>query len=205
MRPFLLSIRRSFSKRTVQFTLLDGHRFYLLLSFRSRIYPNALLIVLYDFNKLLSFRPKRVFMELDDLPEYSTRITKDIEYPFCKTKLKALYKPSMLQFHVSRISAKTARVPYRTQERYEILVDKCPTCGKTKKKIEKALRSGKEPSNDEVAKRLREAGLDPSKLKRVNLPSSLSYQQLSEVLHTLLSFQSVPQIHPYQKFPGLTR
>lgn len=104
-------------------------------------------------------------MVLDDLPEYSTRTTIDIECPFCKTKVKALYKPSMLQFHVSRISAKTARVPYRTQERYEILVDKCPTCGKTKKEIEKALRHGKEPSNDEVVKRLREAGLDPSRLK----------------------------------------
>jgi uncharacterized protein (DUF2225 family) len=104
-------------------------------------------------------------MVMDDLPEYSTRIVKEIECPFCKSEIKALFKPSMLQFHVSRISAKTARVPYRTIEKYEILVDKCPKCGKTKKQIEIALRQGKELSNDEIIKRLREAGLNPSKLK----------------------------------------
>ena len=104
-------------------------------------------------------------MVLDDLPEYSTRITQEIECPFCKAKLKVLYKPSMLQFHVSRVAAKTARTPYKTQEKYEILVDKCPNCGKSKKEIEHALTHGKELSREEVLKRLREAGLDPSKLK----------------------------------------
>jgi uncharacterized protein (DUF2225 family) len=104
-------------------------------------------------------------MVLDDVPEYSTRIVKEIECPFCKARIKALYKPSMIQFHVSRISAKTARVPFRTQEKYQILVDKCPSCGRTRKQIEKALSEGKELSNKEVLKRLREAGLDPSRLK----------------------------------------
>ena len=104
-------------------------------------------------------------MFLDDMPEYSTKITKEVECPFCKAKIQVLYKPSMIQFHVSRISAKTARVPYRTKEKYEILVDKCPNCGKSKKEIEKALEKGKEPSNEEIVKRLREAGLDPTKLK----------------------------------------
>lgn len=33
------------------------------------------------------------------------------------------------------------------------------------KEIEKALAKGKEPSNEEIVKRLREAGLDPTKLK----------------------------------------
>ena len=104
-------------------------------------------------------------MVLDELPEYSTQITKEIECPFCKGRIKALYKPSMLQFKVSRISAKTARVPYRTMEKYEILVDKCPNCGKTKKEIERVLKEGKELSNSEVLKRLKEAGLDPARLK----------------------------------------
>jgi DNA-directed RNA polymerase subunit RPC12/RpoP len=104
-------------------------------------------------------------MVLDDIPEYSTKITKEIECPFCKAKISVLYKPAMIQFHVSRIAAKTARVPYRTQERYEILSDKCPNCGKSKKEIEKALAKGKEPSNEEIVRRLREAGLDPTKLK----------------------------------------
>lgn len=104
-------------------------------------------------------------MVSDEYPEYSTQGTREIECPFCKTKIKVLYKPPVLQFHVSRISAKTARVPYRTQEKYEILVDKCPNCGKSKKEIETALKHGKELPNEEILKRLREAGLDPSKLK----------------------------------------
>jgi len=104
-------------------------------------------------------------MILDDYPEYSTQGTREIECPFCKTKLKALYHPSMLQFHVSRISAKTARVPYRSPEKYEILVNKCPNCDKSKREIENALKHGKELPNEEVLKRLKEAGLDPTKLK----------------------------------------
>lgn len=88
-----------------------------------------------------------------------------IECPFCKTKLKTSHKPPILQFHVSRVAAKTARVPYRTQEKYEILVEKCPNCGKSKKDIERTLKYGKELPNEEVLKRLREAGLNPTKLK----------------------------------------
>ncbi|MGD0027876.1 MAG: hypothetical protein ABSC91_02945 [Candidatus Bathyarchaeia archaeon] len=104
-------------------------------------------------------------MVFDEIPDYSTIITEEIECPFCKAKIKALYKPSVLQFHVSRISAKTSRVPFRTQEKYEILVDKCPNCGKTKKEIEKRLKEGKEMTSDEIVKRLREAGLNPSTLR----------------------------------------
>lgn len=104
-------------------------------------------------------------MAFDEIPEYSTRITEEIECPFCKAKIKVLFKPSMLQFKVSRIAAGTKRTPYKTEEKYEILVEKCPRCGKSKKEIEKTLKHGKELNNDEVLKRLREAGLDPSKLK----------------------------------------
>ena len=100
----------------------------------------------------------------DEPPEYSTRITKEIECPFCKEKIKVLYKPSMLQFKVSRVAAKTARVPYRTKEKYEVLVDKCPKCGKTKKQIKKALEEGIPPSHEEVIRRAKEAGL-PLKIK----------------------------------------
>ena len=53
----------------------------------------------------------------------------------------------------------------KSPERYEVLVEKCPNCGKSKKEIEEALKTGKEPSNEEVVRRLREAGLDPTKLK----------------------------------------
>jgi len=53
----------------------------------------------------------------------------------------------------------------RSPERYEVLADKCPDCGKSKKEIEKALAKGKELPNEEIVRRLREAGLDPTKLK----------------------------------------
>jgi len=56
-------------------------------------------------------------------------------------------------------------ITYYKDEKYEILIEKCPNCGKSKKEIEKALKHGKELPNEEVLKRLREAGLDPSKLK----------------------------------------
>lgn len=96
----------------------------------------------------------------DGIPEYSTRITKIIECPFCKVgKIKVLYKPSMLQFKVSRIAAGTKRTPYRTHEKYELLVDKCPECGKTKKQIETALKEGIPPSQEEIIRRAKEAGL----------------------------------------------
>lgn len=104
-------------------------------------------------------------MTFDELPEYSSMIVKEVECPFCKAKISVHYRPPMRQFHVSRISAKTARVPYMSKEKYEILVDKCPNCGKSKKEIEKALAKGKELPNEEIVRRLREAGLDPTKLK----------------------------------------
>jgi hypothetical protein len=84
---------------------------------------------------------------------------KIIECPFCKAEIQCLYKPSVLQFSVSRTSAKTARVPYRTQERYEILVDKCPNCGKTKKEIAERLRVGDSMTASQAAERAKKAGL----------------------------------------------
>jgi len=90
---------------------------------------------------------------------------KNIECPFCKAKISCLYKPPVLQYAVTRISSRTSRTPYMTKEKYEILVEKCPNCGKTKKEILDALYHGKELTNNEVLKRLKEAGLDPSRLK----------------------------------------
>jgi DNA-directed RNA polymerase subunit RPC12/RpoP/rubredoxin len=104
-------------------------------------------------------------MVLDELPEYSTRITQEIECPFCKAKIKVLYKPSMMRFtNSSSASAGTKRKAFRTPEKYEILADKCPNCGKSKKEIERALREGRQLSNEEIIKRMKEAGL-PLKIK----------------------------------------
>ena len=51
-----------------------------------------------------------------------------------------------------------------SKERYQVLSG-CSNCGKTKEEVEKALNEKKEPSREDILKRLREAGLDPSKLK----------------------------------------
>lgn len=103
-------------------------------------------------------------MVFDEIPEYSTRITEEIECPFCKAKIKVLCKPSMLQFKVSRIAAGTKRTPYKTEEKCILLVDKCPNCGKSKKEIEKRLKEGKQLSNEEIIRRMKEAGL-PLKIR----------------------------------------
>lgn len=41
----------------------------------------------------------------------------------------------------------------------------CSKCGKSKEEVEKTLKVGKELLNSEVLRRLKEAGLDPTKLK----------------------------------------
>ncbi len=102
----------------------------------------------------------------NELPEYSTRIIEEIECPFCnKGKIKVLYKPSMIRFTASSsASVGTKRKAFRTQEKYEVLVNKCPNCGKTKKEIEKRLKEGKPIPHKELIRRIKEAGL-PLKIK----------------------------------------
>jgi hypothetical protein len=88
------------------------------------------------------------------------------ECPFCKQKnIKVLHKEETFSAKRTRIRAGRSTKYIKSPEKYEILVDKCPNCGKSKKEIEKALKYGKELSKEDVLKRLREAGLDPSKLK----------------------------------------
>ena len=65
----------------------------------------------------------------------------------------------------ARAASNKKAMTYFKDENYKIISDKCPNCGKSKKEIEHALKYGKEPSREEVIKRLREAELDPSKLK----------------------------------------
>lgn len=88
------------------------------------------------------------------------------ECPFCKQKtIKTMHKEETFSAKRTRCRAGRSTKNIKNPEKYEILVEKCPNCGKTKKEIENALKYGKEPSREEVLKRLREAGLNPSKLK----------------------------------------
>jgi len=88
------------------------------------------------------------------------------ECPFCKQKvIKLLHKEQTFSIEKTRIRSGRSTKAIKHPEKYEILVDKCPNCGKSKKEIETTLKHGKESSREDVLKRLREAGLDPSKLK----------------------------------------
>lgn len=88
----------------------------------------------------------------------------DVECPFCGKPVKALHRPSLVREKKKASWGGCKKSFVRDEEVMEIMED-CPSCGKSKKEIEKALKHGKEPSNAEVLKRLREAGLDPTNLK----------------------------------------
>jgi len=88
------------------------------------------------------------------------------ECPFCKQKtINVMHKEGSFSAERTRCRAGRSTKYVKHPEKYDILVDKCPNCGKSKREIENALKHGKEPSREEVLKRLREAGLDPSRLK----------------------------------------
>lgn len=88
------------------------------------------------------------------------------ECPFCKEgKIKILHREETYSFQRPHASSNVKTIPKISPEKYEVFSEKCPNCGKSKKELEKALEKGKEPSREDVIKRLREAGLDPSKLK----------------------------------------
>src|SRR3989344_9377337 len=99
-------------------------------------------------------------MPSDTLPEYSTQITKEIDCPFCNAgKIKVSYKPSMLRFKVSRISAGTKRTPYRTSEKYVVISTECPSCHKSKSEIDRRFKEGKSASLSDAARKAKELGL----------------------------------------------
>jgi len=89
----------------------------------------------------------------------------EIECPFCeKGTIKVLHRPPVLK-EMRKSPWGGCKKSYKmSKEIYEILND-CPNCGKSKKEIEKRLKHGKEPSREDVIKRLREAGIDPTKLR----------------------------------------
>jgi len=84
-----------------------------------------------------------------------------IKCPFCnKLTIEAIYKPSYLGHHTSRILAGAKTTYFRVPESYEILSG-CSACGKSKKEVQKAFDTGatKELSHEERLKRLKKSGL----------------------------------------------
>ncbi|MFH1473849.1 MAG: hypothetical protein ABIE55_03045 [Candidatus Aenigmatarchaeota archaeon] len=100
-------------------------------------------------------------MVSDSYPEYSTKIIKKIECPFCKKgEISVHYRPSMRRFSSSSsASAGTKRKAYFTPEKHTVLSEKCPNCGKSKKEIERALKEGPRMSHEEIIRRAKAAGL----------------------------------------------
>ncbi len=88
------------------------------------------------------------------------------ECPYCKQKtINVMHKEGSFSAERTRCRAGRSTKYVKHPDKFKILIEKCPNCGKSKKEIEQAMKHGKELSNDEVLTRLREAGLDPAKLK----------------------------------------
>jgi predicted RNA-binding Zn-ribbon protein involved in translation (DUF1610 family) len=80
--------------------------------------------------------------------------------PFCgKGDIEVLFVPSSVRFKKGPYGGSRGGA-IRSQEATLVQTD-CPTCGKTKQEIEKALRDGvtKEVSKEERLKRLMDSGL----------------------------------------------
>lgn len=91
--------------------------------------------------------------------------TKIIKCPFCeKGDITTLYTPGMMVTKYGRASSNKKAINYFKDEKYQILTDKCPSCGKSKREIEGAMKHGKGLTNEEIIRRMREAGL-PLKIK----------------------------------------
>jgi len=90
---------------------------------------------------------------------------KIIKCPICgQGDITTLYTPKIMITRYGRAASNKKAITYFKDEKYQVLSDKCPNCGKSKKEIEKRLKEGKEPSNEEIIKRMKEAGL-PLKIK----------------------------------------
>jgi uncharacterized Zn finger protein len=86
-----------------------------------------------------------------------------VECPFCGKSLKALHRPPLVREKKKSSWGGSRKSFTRDEEILEILED-CTNCGKSKKEIENALKHGKELTNEEIIKRMKEAGL-PLKIK----------------------------------------
>jgi predicted RNA-binding Zn-ribbon protein involved in translation (DUF1610 family) len=91
--------------------------------------------------------------------------TKKIKCPLCELgEIVTLYTPKLMVTRYGRAASNKKAINYFKDEKYEIVSEKCPNCGNSKKEIENALKHGKEPTNEEIIRRMKEAGL-PLKIK----------------------------------------
>lgn len=87
-----------------------------------------------------------------------------VNCPFCDTPIKAMYKPFLIR-ELKKTTWGGNKPSFKRDKELLIVIEDCPNCKKTKKEIEEALNKSKQPSNEEVIRRLKEAGLNLKKLK----------------------------------------
>lgn len=80
--------------------------------------------------------------------------------PFCKQgDIKVSHTPQVYSTQTIRVGSNRKTIPKLTGGKDEVISEKCPNCGKTKKELEKALKEGVQPSRESIIKRMKEAGL----------------------------------------------
>lgn len=85
---------------------------------------------------------------------------KTIKCPFCKEgDIQTLYTPKTMVTKYARAASNKKAMNYYKDEKYSLMSDKCPSCHKTKKEIEKYLKYGKPQSKEDIIKRAQESGL----------------------------------------------
>ena len=85
---------------------------------------------------------------------------KEIKCPFCQEGIiKAYYRPSMRTIKTSRSAAGSKSISSIIKEKWTVLSDKCPKCGKTKGKMQKRMTDGESLSTSDAIKRAKESGL----------------------------------------------
>ena len=87
-----------------------------------------------------------------------------IKCPFCKEgNIETLYFEREQVSRVARAAGNSKTITYMKDPRTEVISEKCPNCGKSKREIEKRLKQGKSVSKEDVIARMKAAGLDPSR------------------------------------------
>lgn len=89
------------------------------------------------------------------MPEQRT-----IKCPFCQTgDIITSYVPKTLVTKTARAASNRKVIKYFKDEKYVVLSETCPSCGKSKKEISEKLSGESSVKVSEAAKRAKEAGL----------------------------------------------
>lgn len=86
-----------------------------------------------------------------------------IACPFCKKEtVTVVHRPPTVINKRVKGSGTTKSSSFRTKDEIKV-ISGCSSCKASKEDVEKAFKQGKQPSHEEVIRRLKEAGL-PTKI-----------------------------------------